>query len=176
MNSIATTDQCDRYRKNDVLDRSPHPSLELLRIRDCGITHRRRRRSGHFGSRSIDHNRRRIGRRRSGSHRIDQNGRRVGRRQSAVRRHRQEHVVREPTLVGARTTNMHPAVFTTGYRGPIRQGHRGVTTVPPDHQGIGSGSILKAALQQSSFLVPGIKSVPENRPVGCRISDPRSEP
>jgi hypothetical protein len=85
-------------------------------------------------------------------------------------------MVRESPLVGARSTDVHSAAFTTGYRSAIRQGHRRVATVPPDHQGVGSGSILKAARQQSAFLVPGIKTIAENRPISCRIGNPGSKP
>jgi hypothetical protein len=131
-------------------------------------------------------------RRRRRSHSTDQNGRRVrgwrrcirrwrrcvrGRRQSAIalRRHRQEHVMGETGLVGARPTEVHSTALTTGYRGAIRQSDRSVATVPPDHQGVRSDSILKAPRQQSAFLISGVKTTPENRPVSCRIGNPGSK-
>ena len=79
-------------------------------------------------------------------------------------------------LVGTSTTDAHPTTFTAGNRGSVGQGHRGVTTVPSDHQSIGSGSMLKAASRQSGFLVAGVESVTENRPVSRRIRYPRSQP
>jgi hypothetical protein len=81
-------------------------------------------------------------------------------------------MVRESGLVGTSTTDVHAAAFATGYGGPVWQGHRGVTTVPTDHQGIGSGSILEAPRQKRGFLIAGVKSASENRPVGRRIGNP----
>jgi hypothetical protein len=150
---------------------------DLLRIRNSRFAdrRRRRRRSRYTGSRSINHNGRCSRRRRSGSYRINQNWRCIRRRQSAVRRDGQKHVMGELGLVGACATDVDATVLTTGYGSPIRQGDGRMATVPPDHHGIGRNPILKAALQQSSFLVPGIKSASENRPVACRVRDPRSQ-
>jgi len=83
--------------------------------------------------------------------------------------------MRELGLVGTPAADTHAAVFTTGHRSPIRQRCSGVATIPPDHQGIGRSSVAKAALQQSTFFVGGLESVPENRPITCRIRDPRNQ-
>lgn len=53
--------------------------------------------------------------------------------------------MRETGLVGAGPADAHSAVFTAGYRGAVGQCHGGVTAVPPDHDGVRGGSILKAA-------------------------------
>ena len=148
--------------------------VELLGIRDFGGTNRRRsggRRQIRSRGRRIDQNRRR-GRRLSVGR-----GRCVGRRWKAraVVRHRQEHMVGELWLVGATTTDVYAAAFTAGDRCPVGQGHRRVVAVPPDHQGVGCGSILEATLQQGSFLISGVKAAAKNRPVGGCIRNPRSQ-
>jgi hypothetical protein len=84
--------------------------------------------------------------------------------------------VREPALVGARTTDAYSTVLTAGYRSAVRQGRGRVTAVPPDDEGIGGGPILKAARQQSRLFIPGVEPVPENWPVGRRIGNPGNEP
>ena len=118
--------------------------------------------------RCVDQNRRR-GRRRS-----VRRGRCIGRRREAraVVRHRQEHVVGELWLVGTTATDVYAAAFTAGHRCSVGQGRRRVVAIPPDHQGIGRGSVLEATLQQGSFLVPGVKAAAENRSLSGRIRNP----
>ncbi len=75
-------------------------------------------------------------------------------------------------LVGATTPDVYAAAFTAGHRCPVGQGRRRVVAIPPDHKGVGSGSILEATLQQSSFLVPGVKATAENRSLSGSIRNP----
>jgi hypothetical protein len=84
-------------------------------------------------------------------------------------------VVSELCLVGATTTDVHATALTAGHRCAVGQGHRRVATIPPDHYGVGGGSILEATLQQGSFFVPGIKAAAENRPVSGCIRNPRNQ-
>jgi hypothetical protein len=149
-------------------------AIDLLCIRNSRVTERHRgrgRRSGWSGSRGIDQSR--CIRRRGGRWRRIRRGGLRG--PIAVGRHRQEHVVAESGLVSAGAPDVHPTALTTGNRGPVGQGHRRVTTAPPDHQGVGSGPILETSRQQSGFLIPRIKPVAKNRPVGCGIGYPRRE-
>lgn len=158
-----------------------------LSIRNSGIAWRRQfgsRRSGWGRSHGTNQDGRRL--RRWGRSVQRRRGRciRWRRRQTrqphwqafTVRRHRQEHMVRESGLVSARTTDVHPATLAAGHRGTVRQGHRRVAPVPADNQRVGSRSILEAPRQQRGFFIPSIESVSVNRSVGCRIDNPRHEP
>jgi hypothetical protein len=48
--------------------------------------------------------------------------------------HLQKHVMDELGLIGPSATDFHPAPLTTGYRRPIRQCHRRMVIVPPNHK------------------------------------------
>ena len=72
-------------------------------------------------------------------------------------------------LICPAATNAHAAAFTAGHRCSIRQRHRGVTTIPADHQSARGGSVLEAACQQGRFFIPGVEPIAESRPVGSDI-------
>ena len=93
-----------------------------------------------------------------------------------LRAHRQEQVMGELGLIGARATDSHTTGFTAGYRGAIGQRHRSVATTPADHQSAGRGSILEAPRQQGCFFVSGSEPIAENRSVSGGIGHPRSQP
>jgi hypothetical protein len=98
------------------------------------------------------------------------------RRGRCVRRHRQEHVMSESGLVGARTADVDATTFSAGDGRSIRQRHRGVAAVPADDNGVGSGSILEAASQQCTLFISCVEPIPKNGPVSRRIRNPRRKP
>lgn len=81
----------------------------------------------------------------------------------------------ESGLIGARPAEVHTPAFTTGNRCPVRQGHRGVATVPSDDHGIGGGAVLKAPRQQGAFFITRVEPVTPNRPVSRRVGNPGRE-
>jgi hypothetical protein len=78
-------------------------------------------------------------------------------------------------LVGPAATNAHAAAFTAGYRCSIRQRHRCMTAILPDHQSARGGSVFEAACQQGWFFIPGVEPIAENRPLGGHIRYPGSQ-
>lgn len=151
---------------------------DSLSTRNSGIAGRRQfrgRRSRHVGRHGTNQNGRCIRRRRWCVRRRRRQTGQPHWSAVTVRRHRQEHVVRESGLVSARTTDVHPATLAAGHRGAVRQGHCRVATVPADNQRVGSRAILKAPRQKRGFFISSIKSVSVNRPVGCRIDNPRDK-
>src|ERR1700694_3148357 len=73
-------------------------------------------------------------------------------------------------LIGASTTESHPTPFTTGYRSSIRQRHRRMVTIPPNHQSPRGSSILETPSQQGRLLISGVK--PYRRKPACQWLHP----
>ena len=160
-------------------DQSTRMRVHWSRSRNSRVARRRQfgsRRGRRRGSRGVDQNRwrrwRRVRQRRRWQRRVGRRRRVAGRRIADVFWHRQEHVVRESGLIGARPAEMHSTAFTTGNRRSIRQGHRGVATVPTDDQGVGGGSVSEASRQQGAFFIACVEPVTPNGPVGRRVGDP----
>lgn len=160
-------------------DLSRTKGLEGLRIRHSGVADRAGFRSlvrcwrGHLRGRR-EHFRSRVGR--DG---VDQFHRPIRTRQTLRKVevfHREEHVVSELCLVGATAADTDTAALTAGHGSAVRQGHSRVAAVPTDHHRVRGGAVLEAAGRQRGLFIAGIEPTSENRPIGCRICDPRREP